>query len=248
MKMPLLKDLLEPSAIRNLHRAMKTEDRRHSFDKCTIGAQDCKRQPVDAHAIPKCTLRLIARNSKVYATDSNPPETPISYQEQEPIELRSIDRFSTGKWACREHDEIFGSIDNKQIDLTDKQNLFLMVYRSVLRITQRTLRTVSRVAIPILDPAVKTPAIGEEAKPGLALAVRAMSKVAVHLFFIKATLDTFWKNGDLDQIDYLTIEQQAEPFMAGLGMEWTLGPSRDTTWSGSTASLPTWWIIGPTQK
>lgn len=70
MKMRLLKDLLEPSAIRNLHRAMKTEDRRHSFDRCTIGAQDCKRQPVDAHAIPKCTLRLIARNSKVYATDS----------------------------------------------------------------------------------------------------------------------------------------------------------------------------------
>ena len=152
--------------LRNVHRSLKEIDQQRSFDRCSVGQEGCKRPSIDAHCISIASLELIAdQENKVIASYAVPPRDPYSYQFSKPLAERSIRSFSVGRWSCDKHDRIFAPLDSKHIALDDKRNLFLAIYRTTLRATQLGLRTVERIAIPMLGPA--TQALSEVPEPYL---------------------------------------------------------------------------------
>ena len=232
--------------MRNLNKALSEQDEAGSFDRCSVGSERCKQPPIKAHAVPRSALKLIAQSNKVYATNANPPQNPLAFYNQDPLSERSIEQFSVGKWACGHHDQIFNPIDSNNIDLHLKSNLFLIIYRITLRATQLALRTVGRIAIPMLDPAVPTPkGISEDGAEELRQFAFNATPAVARLFSIKAAMDRFWRNKDYHRLDYRVITWKTKPVMAGAGIIWNDGPPGRLTWSGNTACLPGWLIILP---
>lgn len=231
--------------MKNLNKTLSEQDETGSFDRCSVGSEGCKQPPIKAHAVPRSALKLIAQSNKVYATNANPPQNPLAFYNQDPLSERSIEQFSVGKWACGHHDQIFNPIDSNNIDLHLKSNLFLIVYRLTLRATQLALRTVGRLS-PMLDPTIPTPkGISEDEAEKLRQYVTDTTPIVAHLFFIKVSMDKFWKNKEYHRLDYRVITWKTKPVMAGAGIIWNDGPPGKLTWSGNTACLPSWLIILP---
>ena len=231
--------------MKNLNKTLSEQDETGSFDRCSVGSEGCKQPPIKAHAVPRSALKLIAQSNKVYATNVNPPQNPLAFYNQDPLSERSIEQFSVGKWACGHHDQIFNPIDSNNIDLHLKSNLFLIVYRLTLRATQLALRTVGRLS-PMLDPTIPTPkGISEDEAEKLRQYVTDTTPIVAHLFFIKVSMDKFWKNKEYHRLDYRVITWKTKPVMAGAGIIWNDGPPGKLTWSGNTACLPSWLIILP---
>ena len=214
----------DSTAMRNLSKALREQDDSGSFDRCTVGSYRCHEPPIKAHAIPRSALKLTARSNKVYATNANPPATPIEFFHQDPLSERSIEQFSAGKWTCRHHDRMFDPIDSRDIDVRDRRNLFLIVYRTTLRLTQFALRAVGRVVSTMIDPGTPIPeGIGvSDVEHMTRFAIESTPAVA-SLLLAKVRLDTFLRTNEYHRLDYRVVAWETRPAMASLGIQWDNG-------------------------
>ena len=209
------------TGMRNLSNALREQDDSSLFDRCTVGSHRCRQPAINAHAIPRSALKLIARNNKIYATNANPPATPIEFFHQDPLTERSLEQFCVGKWTCRHHDQVFDPIDSRDIDLRDRRNLFLIVYRATSRLTQFALRAVGRVVSTMIDPGTPIPeGIGASDVEHLRRVAIKSTPAVARLFGIKVSLDALLERSAYDRLDYRVVAWETRPAMAGLGIQW----------------------------
>ena len=235
------------AAMQSLRQTWSAQDQLRLFDRCVVGAERCRRPTIKAHTIPLASLRLISDESgKIVANSSEPPRDPLNYLCQQPLTHRSIKSFTTGRWTCLEHDKIFASVDSATVDFEDERNVFLLVYRTTLRALQLGLRTVSRVAVPLVDPCVAPPVgMPEEYLRWLTQFAESGSEMIARVFFIKTQLDNMLKQGSYDGFEFRTDIWRGEPVAAGAGMTWREGPGDGTYWSGRDDILPVWLMLLP---
>lgn len=233
--------------MRNLSRSLSAMDAERSFDRCSVGREECKEPSIKAHCIPRTALNLIANDEKkVVGIDAEPPRTPGHWIEGEPLGERSISDFSVGKWACAEHDRIFSSVDSTHVDVRDDRNLFLMVYRTTIYLTYQALRNASRLAIPMLDPAVDTPeGLSENIQRNLVTMAQDASFMAMRTFYMKLSVDTLLNGEAYDEIEYRVAMWETAPTMAAAGMRWAEGPGNSIEWYGENSMIPVWLILLP---
>ena len=233
--------------MRNLSRSFSAMDAEHSFDRCSVGRESCKQPSIEAHCIPQTALNLIATDKKkVVGFDAEPPKTPGHWIEGEPLGERSISNFSVGKWACAEHDKLFSSVDSARIDVRDDRNLFLMVYRTTIYLTHKAIRAASRLAIPMLDPAVDTPeGFPEHVQRNLEKTARVISHSAMRTIYMKLSTDKLFNRKAYDEIEYRVAKWETVPTMAATGMRWIEGPGNGVEWYGENSIIPVWLILLP---
>ena len=237
---------IDPVGLRNLTRALRDQDNDPSFDRCNVSSDPCQQSSIEAHAVPRVALRLIARDKKVYSNHPHPPQNPLAYVNQNPLSERSIDQFSVGRWACQTHDRLFDPIDSNNIDFGNSRNLFLIIYRITLRMTHLLMRTVGRYVFPIMDPETPTPEglskdFAEETRKFI---IEGTFNV-MRLFTIQGKMQRFMSEEDYYKLDYSVLAWNTEPTIAGAGIFWCDGPSGKSTWSGSCTLLPCWYVVLP---
>src|ERR1700683_2516312 len=113
----------------NLARFFRTHNSR--FDKCLEPRMKCGQKAIYAHSIQNArVIDLIVTKGHVIAPTIKFSKT--SYQ----IEFKSIGRneASTFTGLCNEHaTRLFKPLDTKPFDFNDREQLFLLAYRSVTR-------------------------------------------------------------------------------------------------------------------
>ena len=233
--------------LRNLSGSMSAMDAERSFDRCSVGGESCKQPSIKAHCLPRTVLNLITNDEKkVIGVDAEPPRTPGHWIEGEPLGERSISNFNVGQWACAEHDRQFSSVDSTCIDAQDDRNLFLMVYRTTTYLTQKAVRAASRLAIPILDPAVDTPeGFPEHIRGNLEEKARIMSLMAMRTMYLKWSADKLLNRKAYDEIEYRVSMWESVPTMAATGMRWVEGAGNGVEWYGEKSIIPVWLILLP---
>ena len=237
---------IDREGLRNLTRALRDQDEDSSFDRCNVSNDNCKRPTIDAHALPRTALKLIARDNKVYSNHPHPPQNPLAFVKQNPLSLRSIASCSVGRWTCKTHDQIFEPIDCNNIDLRNPRNLFLTIHRVTLRMTHLWIRTVSRYVFPIMDPETPMPeGLSEAFVDDSKEFVRRGTFNAIRLFDVQAKMQYFLSKGDYYKLDYGVFSWEAEPTIAAAGISWCDGPSGKSTWSGRATLLPCWFVVLP---
>ncbi len=217
-----------------------------SFDSCNVSNDNCKQPTIDAHALPRTALKLIARDNKVYSNHPHPPQNPLAFVKQNPLSLRSIASCSVGRWSCKTHDQILEPIDCNNIDLRNPRNLFLTIHRVTLRMTHYWIRAVSRYVFATMDPETSmleglSEAFVDDSKDF----VRRGTFNAIRLFEVQAKMQYFLSKGDYYKLDYGVFSWEAEPTIAAAGISWCDGPSGKSTWSGSAILLPCWFVVLP---
>jgi len=113
----------------DLARFFKTHNSR--FNKCLEPQMKCEQNAIRAHSIQNArVIDLIATKSHVIAL-------AVKFSDAGPqIEFESIRRneVSTFTGLCNEHDtSLFKPLDTKPFDINDREQLFLLAYRSVTR-------------------------------------------------------------------------------------------------------------------
>ena len=230
-----------------LNHALQARHEEGAFDRCSTGGEGCKQPVISAHAISRTALECIAnQNNMVMATYKNPPTNAIAHYRTEMLSPQSINSFSTGRWACAEHDRIFTPIDSKNIDVNDQYNLFLIVYRVTVRLCHFAVRTAEPLATMILHPASKLlEVIPEEPLKGLQGSARIISRSAAHLCHIKWQMDKMLSTQTYDRLNYRVAYWNAEPTLAGAGIRWFTGDENKTLWSGTARDIPGWVVAVP---
>ena len=232
--------------LRNLTRALRDQDEDSSFDRCNVSNYNCKQPTIDAHALPRTALKLIARDNKVYSNHPHPPQNPLAFVKQNPLSLRSIASCSVGRWTCKTHDQIFEPIDSTNIDLRNPRNLFLTIHRVTLRMTHLLNRTVSRYVFSIMDPETPVPeGLSEAFVDDSKDFVRSGTFNAMKLFAVQAKMQYFLSKEDYYKLDYGVFSWETEPTIAAAGISWCDGPLGKSTWSGSATLLPCWLVVLP---
>ena len=233
--------------MRSLARSLSTMDDEQWPDRCIVGGEGCRQTSIDAHCIPRTALNLIANeNRMIVGFDSEPPKTPGHWIEGQPLRQQGIGRFNSGKWACGDHDRLFSSIDSTSVDVHDSQNLFLLIYRTTVYLTQKAIRAASRLAIPMLDPAVKSPSgLPEGVREGLEETARVMSYSAIRVMHVKRQADKIWKRKAFEELEYRVAMWSCVPAMAATGMTWAEGPGNGVEWFGENSKIPLWLILLP---
>ena len=85
------------------------------------------------HAIARRHLKLIGGCDGMVRANKEIGTFDMWPEQYEDLKLVSIRQFSAGKWSCQNHDERFGAIDAKEIDLSEPESLFKAIYRVVVR-------------------------------------------------------------------------------------------------------------------
>ncbi len=119
------------------------------YNRCLEPALQCEKKSIRAHSIQRATaLSLIAKEGHVH-------ELKLSIKKDASVvELSTvgIGYASTFPGFCSEHDsEIFRPLDTKPFAIGDKEQLFLLAYRSVTRELHATLEGASRVQSSYLN-------------------------------------------------------------------------------------------------
>ena len=99
-------------------------------------ANDCEGDIGSRHAISKRHLELIVDDDDCpdhfFATKEK--RTFFEHEGRDScLQPTSRKKFSSGKWACQKHDNIFKSLDAEQIDISEPENSFKAVCRVVFR-------------------------------------------------------------------------------------------------------------------
>jgi hypothetical protein len=112
-----------------LGRFFKTHNSR--FSKCLAPGMNCDKEAIRAHSIQNSgVIDLIAVDGHVLAF------RPSFSSEGPEIEFKLVGRnhASTFTGLCNEHDtKLFIPLDTKPLDVKDREQLFLLAYRSVTR-------------------------------------------------------------------------------------------------------------------
>ena len=107
--------------------------KRKAYQEC-LGLGECEGAIEGGHLIPKAWLKRICDNEgnvKVFA------ELPINTfradhkMSNRPV-LNHINNAFVGSFTCRRHEEMFGPIDDPDLDLTNQKNLNLILYKSIM--------------------------------------------------------------------------------------------------------------------
>ena len=96
-------------------------------------AANCDGPFGNRHAISRSHLRLIADGDSKIRANKEYRSFTVWSEQHDALQPVAISQFSAGKWSCQRHDDRFGGIDAKQIDLSNPENLFKAVFRVVLR-------------------------------------------------------------------------------------------------------------------
>lgn len=101
------------------------------YERCLDPSMSCTKKAIRAHSVQNATaLSHIAENNHVY-------EMKLKIKNERPvIEMKLVGRnhASTFTGLCAEHDNaIFKPIDEGELDERDREQLFLIAYRSVTR-------------------------------------------------------------------------------------------------------------------
>lgn len=112
--------------------------------RCFWGPYDCNKEAIRAHSIQnRRVIDVLARNGHVVM-----PQSKTDFEKGPQIFFEEIGRnkATTFTGLCSYHDnELFKPIDDKEIDLTNKEHLFLLSYRSLYREVHAT----AKVAIDV---------------------------------------------------------------------------------------------------
>ena len=243
-----------------LANSLKQIDQERAFDRCLVGGPTCEQTPIQAHAIPRTVLRLIAdADNEVVSTNAVPPTHIPTYFTIPNLKNCNINQFSISKWACQKHDEMFANIDSQNIDFSNPYHIFLLIYRTTLRAFQAALQISYRISMLSIDPAHPKPVeIGEQLIQNLQGIAVDMTISTVKLMAIKAELDKILSSGEYDALEYRVASWKITPTMAACGMKWFEGEKRDpdmvakeTEAFGYPADpnmiIPGWMIVLPQQ-
>lgn len=101
------------------------------YERCLDPSMSCTKKAIRAHSVQNATaVSYIAEKNHVY-------EMKIEMKDERPvIEMKLIGRndASTFRGLCADHDnDIFKPIDDRGLDERDREQLFLIAYRSVIR-------------------------------------------------------------------------------------------------------------------
>ncbi len=101
------------------------------YEKCLDPLLSCTKNPIRAHSVQNATaLSHIEEENHVY-------EMKFNIENERPVvalKLVGRNHASTFKGLCAEHDnQIFRPIDDRRLDERDREQLFLIAYRSVIR-------------------------------------------------------------------------------------------------------------------
>lgn len=174
------------------------------FARCLWPQQSsCPAPVIKAHSIQRRgTLETIAENSHVVM-----PE--LRFRGDDPPELLflkvGIKRASTFTGMCSYHDnKLFTPIDDEPLDLENREQMFLLAYRSVLRETHASMRGANKVQgaydkevrLGLSDP--------NEVTPEMLLATdRIMAAYDRYLF--KLHYDAAYLSGDFDVVEHTLL-------------------------------------------
>ena len=228
-----------------LEQSIREHEAEKAFDRCMIGENWCQNTAINAHTIPRTTLRLIKGNDNhVIGTAQTPPFNPIQYFTGAMLDSRSINDFSVGRYACHDHDSMFSDIDNRRIDLDDDLILFLIIYRITLRTLYLTLRVGNRLVMSTLDTKsdVQSYGLPKEHLQGIQHAARAFGEPAARSLNIKTEMDRNLSTRDFGQFEFRATRWKTIPSLAACGMNFHEYPNPI---NGETEWSPEWIIILP---
>ena len=231
----------------NLGKALNERDDNKAFARCMVGGEGCKQLAINAHCVPQTALELIMDESReVIAGHSEPPKTPMHWLNQDPLRPMTIERLNAGRWACRPHDDIFGTLDTKNLRAFTERDKFLIIYKITVYLTQRMLHAAERIATPVIDPAAETPqGLSQETEGYLTDVAQEMTHSAVRITTIKWQMDKMLNNEQYDRIEYRATMWPTTPTMAAVGMARVPGPGNRVDWYGENSYVPVWLALLP---
>ena len=232
---------------RSLGQSLNDMDAAPWFERCIVGSASCNDAPISAHCVPRTALNLIADpRGKVIGIDSRAPINPVHWIATPPLGEHGVASFNVAKWACARHDRQFSKIDSTRIDLADDANLFALVYRTTAYLTQRALATGSRLAVPLLDPAVESPkGLPQDVQKNLERTATQLSIFAAQRFFVKSQLDKVWRNSASDEIEYRVASWSTTPTMAATGMKLSWDADYSSKPAGPHPIVAEWLVLLP---
>lgn len=122
------------------------KNQRKRLNKCLSPSMQCPKPAIQAHTVQNArVLELIASEGHVIGFKQR-----IDKKRGPIIELRPLGRneATTFSGHCAEHDvQMFRSIDTDEISTTNKKQLFLLAYRSVLRGLHSTMDAAIKLQI-----------------------------------------------------------------------------------------------------
>lgn len=203
-------------------------DHQKDFNKCYV-SNECQNSSINAHAISRAALEIISDDhKKIIASPNYPFVHPISHYKAKILDYRSDKYFSVGNFSCSEHDKIFANIDNRNIDLSNSENLFLIIYRSTLRSMQLALRNGYRFSMAVLDGKKNwmSKASDDEIKK-IEKTGQELSFASIWTFASYVKISEMMRNREFDKIDYRVLILKTSPTVASIGMFQSSEPESD---------------------
>lgn len=173
------------------------------FNRCLEPSMSCKNKAIRAHSVQNSRiLENLCENGHVTTFKRR-----IDKDQGPQIDLGLLGRNSATTFTglCSKHDqEIFSEIDNDEINLENKQHLFLLAYRSVHRELHATMEAAAKIQSAYLqrvdlglDPAEQHSEAG----------MTAVAKMIIswQTWKYKTDFDEVFLNGNFELIAHDTI-------------------------------------------
>lgn len=213
-------------------------DHQGYFNKCYVDSE-CQNSSINAHAISRTALKIISDDSeKIIASPNNPTIGPIAYYKSKMLTYKRVKNFSAGNFSCSEHDKIFANIDSRDIDLSNPENLFIIVYRSTLRAMQLGLRHGYRLSMAALNgKKYWMSKVNNDEIDKIKKTYQELSLGSILTFNSYLKISEMMRNREFDKIDYRVLALETFPTVASIGMFHSFDPESD--------SKPCWVISLP---
>jgi len=175
--------------------------------RCLAPSGDCQEPGIKAHSVQReGAVRLLSSEGHVIQIRMR-----LDLDQGPEITFRSVgvNRATVFTGLCAQHDSVlFGPIEHEEVDLTNREHLFLLAYRAFLRETHASMEAAAR----LLSTYQKQCELGlvdanEITRGGMIAVQRGM--VAYQLWLYKQEIDRAFVRGDLDIIvhDVLCLGQ-----------------------------------------
>ena len=121
--------LLPENELRRITQKVVDSTKRKAYKECLV-AGECEGPIVGGHLIPRAWLRKICDHNEEVMVFEKLPLRPFTGNKG-PV-LDHINNATVGSFTCRRHEEMFGPIDDPDPDLTNQNNLNLMLYKAII--------------------------------------------------------------------------------------------------------------------
>lgn len=182
--------------------------------RCLAPGVECGRKAICAHSIQKARyLQLLQRDGHVVAVRHKfTPATGLTFS----FESVGINEATTFTGLCAEHDQsLFAPIENAELDLGDREHLFLLAYRGAIHELHSQMEAASKVQSAYLYRVDQGWDDGNSpSRAGLAATHRMITAYETYVY--KTELDVAYASGDFDALDHHVIRLAVErPTIAG---------------------------------